>query len=682
MSSEIIITEKPQQADAIAHMLAGRSMKSGGKSRPVYRIGERTIIPMQGHTMEQVMPEDIRPDMWSGPWAGNTFPILPEKIPLRAKKTTLFRLKILKEALKGFKGIVVIACDMDREGERIAHDALAYCGYKGPRFRMVGVNEVTPAAFRKIFDNRVPASDFEPKVVASQARDELDFLWGMGPSRAASVAFKTPGPLSQGRVQSVALALIVRRERQIAKFVPKPYFEVAMTLEGQHSNRFTLTYAPEGHENPAKDRRIYSREHAAEITRAAGEFKGPVSVSCEPKRAAPPELFEANSLQRAGATNWGWPADKTLEIADSVRLKGLITYIRGDKPYLTDDMIPSAAPLLNALTALPEYNGFSAAAKDPVIRKDKIYNSKKLEGSPHHGIIPSISYLEEEGRFKLESLTADERKVFDLVARRYIAAHMPSYEFDQTVISAGVPVGGAKIIFTSVGNVPRAEGWRAVLPSDGAKGEVVELPEVSDGEVCAAIGRELLSKKTKAPKHLSEASVLSELKRLSIGTSSSWHTVLKTLRARHYIEGTANKVRATAWGHGIVEANETVPAAARCLVNPKYTGVVEERLKAIDGAGSVAEARALRAKLLEEVREDVREVTMSLLAVDSLPDAVVARFKNTPRGVKAKKGSGGPTAKMLSYAKELAERADVKLPSAAKTDFDACSKFISKHKGV
>ena len=378
---------------------------------------------------------------------------------------------------------VICATDAAREGELIFRYIYRMAGCKKP-VRRLWISSMTDAAIRKGFEELRPASDYDALFESARCRSLADWLVGMNASRAFTLRYGALLPM--GRVQTPTLALLVKRDREIAAFVPQDYWEVRADF-GDFEG---LYYDPE-----TRQSRAATKEQADKIKREAQGKEGAVVESRrERKRVPPPQLFDLTTLQREANRRFGFSADKTLKLAQALyeRHKA-ITYPRTDSRCLPPDMREKA---LNALRHLPpQYHPLlKAPAFDPHMDSKRFYDASKV--SDHHAIIPTDH--------RPGALTADEMSLYDLIVRSLIAAHYPDYAYESARLR--VVVNGHE--FRADGAVPMDLGWRAVLAPTEKKA-ATPLPDVREGETRTAQKITVERCVTKPPEKLNDASLLS-----------------------------------------------------------------------------------------------------------------------------------------------------------------------------
>ncbi len=447
----LVVAEKPSVGRDIARVLGVKGSGNGFLASDTH-----VVTWAVGHLVGLCEPDEV--DEKYKKWRMDLLPMLPEKIPLMVFKQTQTQFNVVKKLMND-KDISEIICatDSGREGELIFRYIYACAGCKKPVKRL-WVSSMTDAALRAGLDSMKPGEAYDSLYLSARCRSEADWLVGMNASRAFSLKYNAH--LSVGRVQTPTLAILVKRDQEIAAFVPEDYFEVACDF-GDYKG----TWIDENQKT-----HIPTKEKAEEIKKKVSGKIGKVIESTRDEKRKPPEkLYDLTTLQREANRKFGFSADKTLKIAQSLyETRKMITYPRTDSSYLPDDMIPKVQKILNLL---PEpYAGFVKAIA-PVKTAKRIYDNNKV--TDHHAIVPT------DRRADIKALSEDERKIFDLIAKKLIAAHYPDYVYSSTKIITDVE--GEK--FRSQGNMPIAEGWRALYRGEEKKkDDESEIPLLTPGD--------------------------------------------------------------------------------------------------------------------------------------------------------------------------------------------------------
>lgn len=486
------IAEKPDAGRKIAAALGQGTARDG-----YIEVGNNVVTWAIGHLLEGLMPHEYE-EQWKK-WSLESLPILPQKFQNKPSPDKAKQLRVIVGLIKKAKE-VVIASDAAREGEYIAWEILDYAGWKGPALRF-WTSALNPDGIAKAIKNLIDDSEKKPMYIAARLRSAIDWSDGVNFSRLYNIRNTEYGDrvLSIGRVQTATLAILVDRDLEIENFKPRDYYEVKATFnlpEGQ----LELIHAPQ------EDDRIFDKEKAEEIARRARGVETTLEVQQKAKVLTPPNPFNLTELQTAASSRWGWGTKKTLDVAQQLYDAGCITYPRTSSGYLNEVMKNDMPAHMSALRKMPEYAEF--AKNDPVIRS-KMFNDKKIED--HHGIIPTT----QPGN--PAKLGPDAEKLFDIIARRFLAAMMPDAKGFTTTISAKIP----DAVFKVSGFTLQEAGWKAVWGKEGEpksetpkKGQEDEenesrvLPPVKNGTRATPNDVGVMTRTTKPPARFTEASLV------------------------------------------------------------------------------------------------------------------------------------------------------------------------------
>ncbi len=571
MASELVITEKTSQA---------RDVRAA--------VGTRygAILPAEGHLITLREPEEVNPAwrQWS--------PVLLRPEGLFATKPATggnkaSKLQAITVALRSARR-VWLATDCDREGQLIGQEILEFCHFRGEVMRVMFTAQ-DPQTIRDAFAKAKPNGEYRNLYAAAVARQQSDQIYNLSLTRTATVLIGRGerAVIGVGRVKTPTLAIICRREREIRAFRPETYFEVVATAQAAQGV-FTMRHAP-------AERILKQADAAAIATRAEG-FAGPLSVKVEDKRQAPPRLHDLPSLQKLCSARFGWTASRTLDVAQSLydgTGKKLITYPRAESRYVPESLIADVPAIVGALTAGQSFASLAMPAT-PIIRRGKQghFWDKGLEGVSHHAIIPNANRVGEL-RSIWPLLSGDERQVFMLIARAYLAALMPDFRYRQT--TALLDVGGAA--FRAAGRQPIEIGWRAAFgehaDADGRDGtdpdERQMLPPLRDGERVSLLAPKVEAKETKPPLRYNEGTLIDAManawrfvqnpehrERLKeakgIGTPATRGEIIQGLKRQEMLIASGKHIVPTERGLALFGVLETSDPA---LVDPAVTAKLE-----------------------------------------------------------------------------------------------------------
>lgn len=597
MGKVLVIAEKPSVGRDIARVLGCREKGDG-----LLAGGNYIVSWAVGHLAALCNPEDYNP-AWKK-WSMETLPIMPEQMQLQAVVSGRAQLAVLKKLLRSPEvESLICATDSGREGELIFRYIYQLCGCRKP-FRRLWVSSMTDEALREGFASLRPGADYDNLFASARCRSEADWLVGINASRAYTLKYNTL--LSIGRVQTPTLAIIVARAQEIAAFVPEEYWELRADFalaDGQ-------TYWGVWQDKQGKTRLV--GQQAAEQAKALqaavkGRPAQVLQVGREEKSQPPPLLYDLTELQRDCNRRYGYSAQKTLDIAQSLyERRKLLTYPRTDSRYLSDDLAPHLAGRVQRLAGLAQFSDLAAPLLgQPLPLSKRIIDNSKI--SDHHAIIPT------EGNLRLEGLTPDELRVFRLVALRFLAVFYQPYRYAVTKVLTQVqteanPQGE---LFASRGQEVLQAGWQAVYQQlqaweaaetppkktatakKSAKEDDQQLPSLQEGQPAQVLAVKSSRKKTQPPKPYTEAGLLSamenagrfvedealreQLKENGLGTPATRAAIIERLLKVGYIRRQGKNLLPTEKGERLMEV---VPPE---LKSPETTGKWERGLSAIAG---------------------------------------------------------------------------------------------------
>ena len=618
----LVIAEKPSVARDLTGALPGTF-----ENNESYFESEDTIITFAvGHLVELTDPEDY--DEKFKKWRMADLPIVPEEFRLRPRdKKAEKQLKVIHKLLKRDDvDRVVNACDAGREGELIFAYIYETSGVDKPVERL-WISSLTKTAIKEGFEHLRPGEQLAALEAAARSRSEADWLVGMNATRAATIRGRAwvGGVVSLGRVQTPTLALMVKREREIQAFVPEPYWLVHAEFDPRYQGLWF-----EGDET-----RLKEAKRAEEIaTKVSGKDGVVESVERKEQSERAPLLYDLTSLQRDANRRFGFSARRTLQAAQSLyEDKKAITYPRTNSRWLSGDLVPQLKPTAATLQPIGEY---AAGARYVLglqqLPLARVVNDSKV--SDHHAIIPT------DVEHDVSRFSPDERRVFDLIARRFLAVFHPPARYARTTVVTLVE----EERFRSRGKVTLEAGWRGVygLLSDAeaqqqrqdeeGENESAELPPLEQGQTVKCASAEVEAKETKPPPRYTEATLLSAMetagkliddeelreamKESGLGTPATRAETIETLIRREYIERAGKDLTPTPKGLQVITMLEEHP-----LTSPELTGNWEKRLTDIEHGsddrgkfiGDIAEfTRATVEKIAELDKEKLRPERVEL----------------------------------------------------------------------
>ena len=488
----LVIAEKPSVARDIARVLCCT------KKLPGAIEGKDFIVTWAlGHLVTLADPEEY--DKKYAQWNLQTLPMLPPKMQLVVIKQTAKQYKDVKTQLyRKDVGQIVIATDAGREGELVARWILEKAGCHKPLKRL-WISSVTDKAIREGFAKLKDGREYNNLYAAAVARAEADWLVGINATRALTCKYNAQ--LSCGRVQTPTLAMIARREEEIRKFKPQEYFGMTLMAGG-------VTWAWQ--DKKTKSSRTFQKERMQELYQALnGQKITVVSVEKTAKKTYAPGLYDLTELQRDANKRFGYSAKETLNIMQRLyENHKVLTYPRTDSRYIGTDVAETIKERLKACAVGPYKKMAGSLSMKPVKTNGSFVDNKKV--SDHHAIIPTEQFVQ------LEHMTVDERRIYDLVVRRFMAVLYPPFEYEQTTMR-GEAAGET---FVARGKIIKNQGWKEAYETSldleddeeediGVKEQA--LPDIKRGASFPAGQAKLTSGKTKPPAPFNEATLLSAM---------------------------------------------------------------------------------------------------------------------------------------------------------------------------
>ena len=574
MGKIVVLAEKPSVARDIARVIGCQTRGDG------CLIGEKYIVTWAvGHLVSLAEPDEI--DEKYKQWSFQTLPILPETIPLKVLPKTKSQFQIVKKLINDKEtDSLICATDAGREGELIFRYIYEKAGCKKP-FNRLWISSMTDEAISEGFRTIQPGANYDGLYASARCRSRADWLVGMNSSRAFTLKYNTL--LSVGRVQTPTLAILVKRRKEIEAFKPEGFYVVTADFGDYRGVYFSEKLDPDTH--------IKEKAEAGEISaRIKGKTGRVASAETVRKHEAPPQLYDLTSLQRDANRMLGFTADKTLKIAQSLyETHKALTYPRTDSRYLPPDMIPR---VVQTMKLLPEaYQKYVAGA----LPEGKLRVSKRTvdasKVTDHHAIIPTAK------RVTPEKFTEDERRLYDMVSRRLLAAFYPFCDYDATKVITQV----GDDFFRTTGKVIINNGWHDVPPLENpprrkktAKGEEeseTALPPLSAGDERVVRDASVREDVTKPPAPHTDASLLAAMetagrdlddeemaklmKGSGIGTPATRAAIIERLLQVGYAQRKGKTLQATDKGVTLISLMPTE------IASPEMTGKWELALHEI-----------------------------------------------------------------------------------------------------
>lgn len=616
----VCIAEKPSVARDIAEVLGARNRKEGYIEGNGYQVTWTF-----GHLCTLKEPHEYTPS-WKA-WSLSSLPMIPPRFGIKLINDPGIEKQFhIIEGLMQQADEIINCGDAGQEGELIQRWVMQKAGAHCPVKRL-WISSLTEEAIREGFASLKDQSEFQPLYEAGLSRAIGDWVLGMNATRLYTLKYgQNRQVLSIGRVQTPTLALIVKRQQEIENFKPEPYWELKTVY------RETTFNSTKG--------KFSSKEEGEKFLETVKNSDFTVTdVSAKKGTEAPPRLFDLTSLQVECNKKFSYSADMTLQLIQSLYEKKVATYPRVDTTFLSDDIYPKCP---NILAGLKDYAGFTALlAGKKLLKSKKVFDNSKV--TDHHAIIPT--------GVQPQGLTDMEKRVFDLIARRFIAVFYPDCKFSTTTVLGEVD----KVEFKATGKQILEPGWRVIF----AKEQQEETKENEEERVLPlfTIGEsgphtpDLTEKWTQPPKPYTEATLLrametagklvdndelrDALKENGIGRPSTRAAIIETLFKRHYIRKERKNLIATPTGVELIQLIHE-----ELLKSAELTGIWEKKLREIERRSYDA------ATFLTELKQMVTEIVYSVLRdntnrrVTIMPED--APEKGTPQA-KTKKNSSSKT---------------------------------------
>ncbi len=614
MSKTLVIAEKPSVGRDLIKVLPGAFTKGEG----FLEGPEHVVTWAVGHLVQLADPDEY--DAKFAKWRMQDLPIVPPKFKLvvrdeRSKK----QMTVVKRALdRDDVGLVINACDAGREGELIFAYLYEKAGSKLPVERL-WLNSMTTSAIRDAFSALRPAAEFHTLEEAARSRSEADWIVGMNATRAATIRLRSSfdGAVSLGRVQTPTLAILARREVEIRGFKPEPYWVVdARFLALPEEPR----RAYDGRFHAGANPRIASEQEAAAVVAACEGQAGAITkVSKSERRERAPLLYDLTSLQRDASRRFGFTARRTLSAAQSLYEEHkALTYPRTNSRFITSDMIPEIKPIAELVGGQAEYAAAAAYVRGlDMLPLGRVVNNEKV--TDHHAIIPTLAE-----RHPVEKMDDDERRVYDMVVRRFLAVFHPEAVFENTRVETTV----AEHVFRTRGKLLLVPGWRGVYgetadaeAEEDDEGAEQQLPRLEQGESALVHRIRFDAKETKPPRRYSDGSLLEAMetagklvdddevreamKDSGIGTPATRAAIIERLIQVGYVERDARALVVTEKGLNVIRL-----LGDHALTSPSLTGEWEQRLAKIE-TGQDTRA-AFMADIVGFARQTVEQLDTTL----------------------------------------------------------------------
>ncbi len=590
MGKTLVLAEKPSVGRDLAKVL---NCNQGGNG---FLMGNKYIVTWAlGHLVTLADPEAYGEKYQT--WSLETLPMLPKKMELVVIKQTSKQFGIVKKLLKRPDvDDLVIATDAGREGELVARWILVKAGFSKP-IKRLWISSQTDKSIKDGFSNLKPGKNYDNLYRSAECRAEADWLIGLNVTRALTC--KHNAQLSAGRVQTPTLAMIVERENEIRKFVPRDYWTINALMKG-----FTMQWQGKS----GGQIRIFNKQQADDIlSRLKGHSGTVVDVKKEAKEEQPPLAYDLTELQRDANRKYGYSAKQTLGTMQKLyEVHKIVTYPRTDSRHITDDIVPTLPDRLKSISVGP----YATAAR-AILRGGRIKTTKRFvdnaKVSDHHAIIPTEQHV------NLGALDYEERNIYDLIVKRFLAVLSPSFKYEQTTLK--VDINDEQ--FTARGKIVKSKGWKAIYDGTEGSGQAgygqfagqfheeaggsdssldegpeQSLPDMKKGDKLKPSSVQPVNGKTKPPARYTEATLLTAMehpgkfiendelreamdKTSGLGTPATRADIIEKLFSSFYIERRGKEIHPTSKGLQLVGI---VPEDLR---SPELTAKWEQRLTSI-----------------------------------------------------------------------------------------------------
>ena len=594
----LVIAEKPSVARDIARVL-GANQKNGGILE-----GKNYVVTWAlGHLVTLADPEEY--DRKYEKWEMATLPMLPKEMKLVVIRQTGRQFSVVKTQLfRKDIGEIIIATDAGREGELVARWILEKAGCHKP-IKRLWISSVTDKAIKEGFANLKDGHDYDNLYRAAVARAEADWLVGMNGTRALTCKYNAQ--LSCGRVQTPTLAMIAKREEEIRKFVPKEYYGISLETQD-----VKWTWRDE----KTKSFRTFSRERAEQIKgRLENTALEITSVEKKAKKTIAPGLYDLTTLQREANLKYGFSAKETLNIMQRLyENHKVLTYPRTDSRYIGKDIVSTIKERLKSCGIGPYRKLAGALMNKPVQVNGSFVDDKRV--SDHHAIIPTEQFVQ------LDHMTNEERKIYDMVVRRFLAVLYPASQYEQVTMEAKV----AGETFAASGKVIKSLGWKEVYEGgadddledeadDEKKLKDQRLPEMKTGTRLKILKTSLNTGKTKPPARFTEATLLAAMENPvkfmetrdkeavktlgetgGLGTVATRADIIEKLFHSFMMEKKGNEIHITS------KAKQLLELVPEDLKKPELTADWEMKLS------QIAKGRIRQGDFLHQIRDYTCEI--------------------------------------------------------------------------
>ncbi|MDP4085560.1 MAG: DNA topoisomerase 3 [Bacillota bacterium] len=569
----LVLAEKPSVARELARVLGCT------QAHKSYIEGSHYIVTWAlGHLIELKMPEHY--DTKYKTWKLEDLPIIPSKMGLKVIKQTSHQYRTVEELAKR-KDIseCIIATDAGREGELVARWILEKIRWNKP-IKRLWISSQTDRAIKEGFKQLKPGKHYDNLYHSAVCRAEADWLIGLNVTRALTTKYNDP--LSAGRVQTPTLAMVIEREQEIQKFVPKEYWtlqaEIGPLLAQWEMNN---------------EKRIFQKETADQIEKKVKGAKAVLNkIDRKKKTEAQPLPYDLTELQRDANKRFGFSAKKTLTVLQRLYEQyKLVTYPRTDSRYLTTDMASTMLDRLQGMSTGYKEDVKPLIANKGLVLAKRVFNNEKV--TDHHAIIPT------EERLHLSDLDSDERKIYDLIAKRFLALFYPPYEYE--TIQAIFKVEDET--FTAKETMVIDLGFKKIVEKKESKTQMAGLLRLNEGQTLPVNSTTITQKWTEPPLRFSEADILAHMEKFGLGTPATRAEIIERLVGTEVVERQNGRFTPTKKGKQLIDlVNDE-------LKSPELTAKWEKELEEI--SKGKADPKTFGEKIRKQTEQLVFEIKTS-----------------------------------------------------------------------
>ncbi|KPW25139.1 hypothetical protein ALO83_200091 [Pseudomonas cannabina pv. alisalensis] len=632
----LYLCEKPSQGKDIAAVLGAKTRGDGCLRGPGVAVTWGI-----GHLLETAAPDAYGDHLKN--WSLDTLPILPAQWKVIVKPKTASQFKVVKQLLKEATELV-IATDADREGEMIARELIEYCGYRGPIQRL-WLSALNEASIRQALSSVKQGAETYPLYLSALARSRADWLIGMNFSRLFTLLGRQAGytgVLSVGRVQTPTLRLVVDRDREIANFIPKPFWNLDVQLCAAGHSFLAKWVADESVVD--EDGRCLDQRAAAAALAALKNSQAATAITVDTERGKDlaPLPFDLSTLQEVCSAKFGLGVQETLDVAQALyETHKATTYPRTDCGYLPESMLDEVPMVLDAINRTDPTIGKALLLIDPE-QRSRAWNDKKITG-PHHGIIPTLEPA------NLSAMSEKERRVYELIRAHFLAQFLPNHEYDRTVAT----FESNAVSLQAVGKRIVVPGWKILFSNsseeegDESGGRSQTLPMLQVGSRCDIQDLQLKALKTEPPKPYTEGTLVKAMKTIAklvkdprlaqklkettgIGTEATRAGTIQGLIDRGSLIKKGRALRATEAAFSLIDA---VPPA---VADPGTTAIWEQALTMIEqGTLTLDDFIARQSSWITRLVDQYKGTTLSIKVPEG-PKCPLCNAKTSQR-----KGASG-----------------------------------------